>query len=315
MKTPEGAAAERAAADKPDHWGDMARRWRQLGPPLRPSPEDIAFCTDAVGRWVRERGAPRVLLLGVTPELYHMPWPDGTDFLAVDHTQAMIDAVWPGPKDAVRCTDWREIAHLVGRRPATEQGEILGRDATGVERLDRSRAKPWRDVVLCDGGLHLLPYPAEQRRLVETLQHVLAADGLCIFRLFLPFEDREPSSAILEDFVKGRISSLNVLKFRMWMSLQHDAAEGVALSTVWRAVHEAAGDFETLASAIGWSAEHMLAINAYRDSPSRYYFATLGEVKDLFCEGGGFEVTRTYEPAYELGAQCPTIVFRRARPR
>ena len=88
--------------DGTHHWAAIARQWKQLGPPLRPVAQDIGFYWNAAEKWVRERGAPRVLLLGVTPELYHLPWPKGTDLLAVDRSQAMIETVWPGPKEAVQ---------------------------------------------------------------------------------------------------------------------------------------------------------------------------------------------------------------------
>ena len=57
------------------HWAEIARRWQQVGPPLRPSVQDIAFYTRAIA----DITAPRALILGVTPELYHLPWPAGAN--------------------------------------------------------------------------------------------------------------------------------------------------------------------------------------------------------------------------------------------
>ena len=266
------------------HWPEIARRWEQVGPPLRPSAEDLAFCAEAVGGWSRRHGAPRVLLLGVTPELYHLPWPGGSDLLAADHTEAMIDAVWPGPREAALCTEWLDLALADGSR----------------------------DVVLCDGGLHLLAYPEEQRRLVGLLRDVLSDDGLCILRLFVPPPRREPADAVLDDLLAGAIPSLNILKLRLWMSLQESAAEGVELGSVWRALHEVAPGLEGLAERLGWPVEHMLAIDTYRGSTARYYLVTVDQVSDLFCRGaGGFELARLCVPSYEMGEQCPTLVLRR----
>jgi hypothetical protein len=181
-----------------DHWPAAARQWQELGPPLRPAAEDINFCADGVREWVRSRGAPRVLLLGVTPELYRLPWPKGTDFLAADRTQAMIDHVWPGPKEAVRCTDWLALALPEGSR----------------------------DIVLCDGGLPLLAYPEEQRRLPRLLRAVLSDQGLCILRLYVPPPQRESPDAVLRDLLEGRIANLNVLKLRLSMALMESAEAG-----------------------------------------------------------------------------------------
>ena len=273
-----------AEQDKADHWPEFAQVWQQVGPPLRPSAQDLGFCTDAIRDWALQRGAPRVLLLGVTPELYHLPWPKGTDFLAVDHTQAMIDTVWPGPKDAVQCANW----------------------------LALSLPDSSRDLVLCDGGLHLLAYPQEQGQLVRVLRRILSDQGLCILRLYAPPPRRESPEAVLEELLEGRIPNLNVLKLRLGMSLLNSAAEGVELARIWRALHAATPDLDDLASRIGWPAEHMLGLNPYRDSTTRYHFVTVGQARHLFCDSpGGFEVHRLCTPSYELGEQCPTLILRR----
>ena len=77
-----------ALPDSASHWPSMARAWQRAGSPLRPSPEDVAGYTRAIQDWIDLHGAPRVLLLGVTPEIYRLPWPAGHDLLAVDHTPA-----------------------------------------------------------------------------------------------------------------------------------------------------------------------------------------------------------------------------------
>ena len=60
----------------------------------------------------------------------------------------------------------------------------------------------------------------------------------------------------------------------------------------------------------------MLAINTYRGSTARYYFATVDQVSDMFCGSpGGFELQRVCVPSYELGECCPTVVFRRCSSR
>jgi hypothetical protein len=262
----------------------MARQWQQVGPPLRPAPQDVAFCQDVVREWAGQGGPPRVLLLGVTPELYRLPWPKGTDFLAVDHTQAMIDMVWPGPKEAAQCADWLALALPDGSR----------------------------DVVLCDGGLQFLGYPQEQRQLARLLRGILSDQGLFILRLFVPSPQRESPDAVLDDLLAGRVPNLNVLKLRLWMSMQASAEEGVELATVWSAIHEAAPDLAALASRIGWTLEHMRVINAYRGSAERYHLVTVDQVLDLFCGSpGGFAVHSVRVPSYELGRQCPTVVLRR----
>lgn len=282
-KKPSEQHATVASSDRAGQWAKVARNWKLLGPPLRPSPEDVRFSKEAVDTW-HGQGAPRVLLLGVTPELYGLPWRNGTDFLAVDRTMEAIEAVWPGPRQAVRCEDWLEM-----KLPAAS-----------------------RDIVLCDGGINLLAYPEEQRHLASILKGVLAERGLCILRLFVRPAERETRDAVLADLMGGRIPNMNVLKLRLWTALQETPSQGVDLDSVWRTVQGAARNLEDLASRVGWPLEETLTINAYRGSTTRYWLGTVDEVAEIFChEVRGFELAGTHVPSYEGGQQCPTVVLRR----
>lgn len=280
-----GPAVER---DNAGNWPKLARQWAQVGPPLRPVAQDVEFCWDAVSEWMPGRGTPRVLLLGVTPELYRMPWPKGTDLLAVDHTPAMVEAVWPGPKEAVLCADW------------------LALDLPGGSR----------DIALCDGGLHHLAYPQGQAGLVRVLRGALSDGGLCILRLYTPPARRESPQAVLRDLQEGRISNLNILKVRLGAAMTADVEQGVELDAVWRALQEAALDLDGLAARLGWPAEHMRVIHAYCGEKAHYHYVTVDQVCGLFCgEPGGFELIQVRVPAYELGEQFPTVVLKRRARR
>ncbi len=266
------------------NWPKLSRQWRHVGPPLRPVEEDLGFVQDAALGWTAQHGAPRVLLLGVTPELYRLPWPPGTDFLSVDHTQEMIDNVWPGPREAAICAEWWDL-HL----PAGS-----------------------RDIALCDGGLQLNTYPEKQRRVVAMLRDAIAPGGLSIFRLYAPAGERESLEDVLRDLSEGRMSNMNILKLRIGMAMTEDAAEGVELDAMWRAVHEVEPDLQALADRIGWDAEDALVLNTYRGSKLHYHFATAEQVREMFCEEpGGFEQIDVRVPSYEMGERFPTVVFRR----
>ncbi|HPD55101.1 MAG TPA: hypothetical protein PLI08_14235, partial [Bacteroidia bacterium] len=203
---------------------------------------------------------------------------------AVDHSQAMVDTVWPGPKEAAQCIDWLSL-----QLPSNS-----------------------RDIVLCDGGLPLIAYPQKQQQLVRILQAILAGQGLCILRLFAPPPQQESPDAVLRDLIEGKIPNLNVLKLRLGMSLLKNTAEGVEVSLIWQVLHEVAPDLEKLALKIGWSMEHIEVINAYRGSSDRFYFVTVDQVCELFCKNpGGFVIHHLYVPSYSLGERCPTIVFQR----
>jgi len=261
-------------------WQQFSRTFFLTGPPMRPSAEDLANYWDIANEWIQKRGAPRVLLLGVTPELYNLPWPKDTDFLAVDGSRDMIDAVWPGPEDAIRCTDWLSLDLPEGSR----------------------------DIVLCDGGLHLLRYPQAQHELIRLLRYTLSQDGICIFRLFVQPSARENPDAVIQDLLDRKIHSLDILKLRLSMSLQSEAGEGVELAQVYNKLVEAAPDLEKLAARIGWPAERILIFNYYRETKYSYYWLTLEQAMNMFCSNrGGFQAHRLQIPSYGLGGRCPTI--------
>lgn len=277
------AVQVREAGSVRNHWPDVARRWHVIGLPLRPSAADVALYAEPIAQWVAEQGAPRALILGVTPELYGLSWPPGTDLIAVDHTPAMIEAVWPGPREAAYCAEW-----------------------TALPLDDGSR-----DVALCDGGLILLS-AFGRHLLVRELHRVLAQKGRCILRLFVPPYPRESADAVLSDLLTGKIANPNVLKLRLGMALQENSTQGVVLGLIWDKLADAAPDLTQLADRLGWPREPLLALDTYRDSPIRYYFLTTEEVARAFCvEPGGFTMQSLRFPHYAMGNCCPTLVLRR----
>lgn len=267
-----------------DAWQRLSKSYKHYGPPLRPSAQDLEIYWDIIHPWIHGHGAPRVLLLGVTPELYHLPWPEGTDFKAVDRSQAMIDAVWPGPKSCAECADW----------------------------LSLNPADSARDIILCDGGLHFIDYPEGQHRLVRALYEILSQDGLCIFRLYALPSRRESAGGVIQDLLDGKIGTPEALKIRLSMALCSHPEEGVEADQVYRALLKAVPDLAEFASKIGWSVEQMQAIQDYKDSKCKFYWLGVDRTIALFCDDpGGFRVHRIMTPSYELGSRCPTIAFQR----
>ena len=131
------------------HWSNMATNWHLNGPPLKPGPMDAAAYWDAAKSWIDHSSkTPRILLLGVTPELYALPWPAKREFLAVERNPDMIKHVWPGPEDEVRHADWQNL-----QLPAQS-----------------------RDLVLCDGGLMMFN-PSDRNALIADLYNTLSPGG------------------------------------------------------------------------------------------------------------------------------------------
>jgi len=275
--------------DTAGQWPLVARLWNQLASPLRPVEADLAPVRDALKAWCADHSglAPRGLILGVTPELYHLPWPDPARVKAVDRTPEMIAHVWPGDPAQVLRADWRD----------------LPLEASSV------------DIAVCDGGLHLLDYPSGQAGLFRQLADIVAPEGLVILRLFTPPAAAESVDTVLAALFDGAIRDLNCLKLRLGMALQASPESGVALDVIWRTLHDAAGGWPGLATRLGWHIDHLSAIDAYRDSPARYYFVSETAVMAMGCNDteGTFERTGRHVPEYVMGAQCPTLVLRRTR--
>jgi SAM-dependent methyltransferase len=262
----------------------MARSWEKTGSPLRPCAQDVAVYAGMAQEWVARHGIPRVLLLGVTPEIYRLPWPEGCDFVAVDQAPAMIEFVWPGDARQVVQANW----------------------------LDLPLPTASRDLVFCDGGLHLLDYPRGQQRLIERLHDVVAPGGRCIFRLFTPPAVRETEEQVLEDLGAGRIPNLNVLKLRLGMAMQSSPESGIAVRAVWNRLHEfAQGSWEALALQLGWPLDELMVIDTYRESKACYHFVSRAEVEELFCGEKKFVQEEARTSDYILGERCPVVALTR----
>lgn len=263
-----------------DQFAAHARAWDRLGPPLRPSPEDVQRFAEAVAAVRRPRaGAPfQGVILGVTPELALMPWPDGTVLLAVDRSQPMLEAIWPAAR----------IAH-----PA----RAVLRDWTELP-LDTGAA----DAVLGDGCYALLD-PARQRAVSREVRRVLAPHGRFVLRMFVRPEQAEAPEAVFAALERGAIGSFHAFKWRLAMALQGERDDGVAVRAVWEAWHARGLDRDALARRCRFPRESVDSIDAYREAGSRLFFPTLAEARRLLA--GEFREQACRLPSYELGGCCP----------
>lgn len=267
--------------ETPGQWPLVARQWLQLGPPLRPSPLDISIVQTMIERW-HDAADARYLILGVTPEYHALAHAAGGSIQAIDRTPEMIRYVWPGLPSQAVTGDWRRMPWL----------------------------EPSFDIAVCDGGLQLVGYPEGISGLACELHRVLSPEGLFIVRLFTPPRTAETPEHVLQDLVDGHIPNLNVLKLRLGMAMQTDAEHGTALRDVWTRLNDAEGPWPELAQKLSWPLEHLLAIDAYRDSPARMHYFTPEQAITVF-EKSGFRHLGSANADSILGDQCPTLCFRR----
>lgn len=265
-------------------WPEMARNWKHIPSPLRPSPQDVESYRQVINIWAQAHPgrAPRALILGVTPELYDLPWPDRALLRAADRSRAMIDYVWPGPAEAAIHRDWID--------------------------LDLPAASV--DMIVSDGGLIMPDYPKGQQALCDNISRMLVPGGLTAFRLYTPPAQRESAENVLKALNEGAVSNLSVLKLRLGMAMQQSPEQGVALADVWTRLREEADSWQELAGRLDWNYDHLQLIDAYRDSPASYYFATAEQTAAQF-ENAGLRYVKSITHRYEMGEQCPVVVFQK----
>jgi SAM-dependent methyltransferase len=223
-----------------DHWPAHARSWARIGPPLRPSPEDVAIFARAAGA----HAAPRALLLGVTPELATMAWPAGTVLTAIDRSPDMIGALFPaGAGDAIT-GEWDAIPRPDGAF----------------------------DVIVGDGCPSNLAYPAQYAAVGAELRRVLAPGGTIAIRLFALPERPETLDDVARDLRAGRIAGFHALKWRIAMAVQ-PADRNVRVADILAGLEAIAPD----RAALPWPAETVATIEHYRGSDVVYSFPTAAE--------------------------------------
>lgn len=262
-------------------WNDMAARFNDWGPPLRPCAEDIRVMQKMAANWHRasRREKTTVFLCGVTPEIVTMRWPFPIELIGMDQAEGMVRAVWPGDLPGVRrgvVGNWLESGLRTGSQ----------------------------DLVIGDGGFAFFPYPDAQRALMAELRRVQPPDGLIIYRHFAQVEKKESLDKVLSAAASGRIGSFHAFKWMLAMSLQVDSPRGVRQHDIWTAWVGAGIDPAGLPQP-GWSQRAVGTIDLYRDKQARMYFPAVPEFTALLEEHyDGIEVRF---PTYEMGERCPII--------
>lgn len=226
-----------------DHWPLHAQRWAQVGPPLRPSAEDVAFVRAAL-----PEGA-RMLVLGVTPELVALP---AREVVAVDRDPAMIEALFtPGPGRRALQGDWRALP---------------------VEAASF-------DAASGDGCASFFAFPDGYHAFAEELARVLRPGGVLSLRVFVSPD--APESLAEVDAGLDAVQGFDALKWRIAMALL-SPDRSVAVTAIRAGFEELAPDRVAFAARKGWPLEKVAVIDHYRGSPAVYSFPRLGEVRACF---------------------------------
>jgi len=265
-------------------WERQAEQWELLGRPLRPGEEDIARVQTTIDERLQVDGdAPTALILGVTPELVHLRWPDRATVLATDRSMVMIRGVGPVPGDSVR-------------RSSVVQTDWMTLPLAGASC----------DLVVSDGGFANVP-GASAAPLARSIRRVLGPDGVLTTRMFMRPDDREEPEQVWEELVDGRIGTFSAFKLRLLMALCGDDGD-VCVADGWEHFQARGPDIDALAERLGWDAAAIRTIEAYRGQDTVYWFPTLGQFRAVVSRE--FDEQACHWPGYELGDRCPTFVLR-----
>lgn len=267
-----------------EFWNAVAATYRRAGSPLLPSEEDARSMEEAIR--VHAGASPkatRVLLLGATPRLADMQWPDGSMMLAVDSSMAFVRDVWPGD--------------IPGRRRAVQA------DWRSLPVADAAY-----DVAVGDGSLNCVRYPDGIRAAAAAVQRALGRHGLLALRVYVRPDNCESPEELVRDVAAGRVETFNQFRFRLLMAMQRTVEEGVAVKDVHRFWQDLASRTDFVKTKPGWSGEDLQAIEPYRESPAVHTFPTLAEWRAVLSDR--FEQIAVRPASYVLGDRCPIIVWR-----
>lgn len=264
------------------YWSSLAHAYQSLGPPLCPSPEDLAYFGKIVQQLAHRQERIAGLLLGATAAVARMPLPEGSFLLAADHSFPMVKSVWPGDLVGVRaiaCADWRSL-------PLADQSVNL---------------------VLADGSLNCLRFPTDLDRAAEALHRVMAPGGRLVARCYLQAESPEPVESIFETLFTDPLPSFHHFKLQLLMAIQREVSAGARVSDAWRAWSEFRIDVDRLVEITGWDRKTVQMIELYRGSETVHTFPTRRELISRLSPY--FQEVESFIPRGAMGERTPTLVF------
>lgn len=220
---------------------------RPVLPTLRPDAAAVAAISSAIDRHDR-----RVLLLGVSPELYGL----GRDLTAIDADPDQIAIAWAGDRKDRRAVldDWRTMAPCWG--PFTA--------ACG------------------DGTLNALDWPFGLRAMFRQLARLLAPQARVAIRCWLTPDRPETLHEVRAAGLAGRVSNLGELVLRVAMA-RPDPGDGPRLdaAAILAAFDRAFPDRAELARAMRCDPAELDGIDAARDSAAIRSYPTRQELLNL----------------------------------
>lgn len=266
-----------------DVWEKQRKQWGLLSSPLRPTKEDVRIYNHEISTWVGPQDkALTALILGVTPELPALHWPQGSTVYGLDRSMSMIHSIWP-----------RQVAHASG--------------CIAMDWLAVPLAPGCADMILGDGSFSLVSWPDGYINMLGIIEGLLKPGGRLLVRFFTRSGPDEDCDIVFDDLMNGRIGSFHAFKWRLAMAIQGANPDGVVVSDIWKVWHSKGITDEQVASRNNWPIEVVGTINAYRDAGQVLTFPQQKKLRELLARR--MNIKSFQLPEYELGERCPIIAM------
>lgn len=259
-----------------------AARWRAS--PWCPSPEDGRFLLEATAPLLaRTMPSAEVLVLGVTPEIMSLAWPDHCALTAVDSSADMI------------AMDWQPHSRLPSR--------LVQARWQDMPLPDTSMA-----AAVGDASLNALPGFDDYAAVLEQIARVLWPGGVLAVRMFLRSEAAESCTEVVEAAARGLFATGVPFRLRFAMALA-DADGSLDLARIPERFDALVTDRGGFAALAGWARADLDRIDVYANSSARINFPTEAELRQLVVPYFDWQTLR--HGRYDQAERCPTAVLRK----
>ncbi|TIX51141.1 class I SAM-dependent methyltransferase [Alteraurantiacibacter aquimixticola] len=263
-------------------WGTEGSLWLSIPQPFVPSPEDLALLRQACAAQLRDGGAPlRVLMLGVTPGLTAIDWPDGSTLDAVDFDPVMIETLWRDREGAsCHCAPWQDM-------PFPDDHF---------------------DVVIGDCSFNALPAIADYDGVLNEVLRILRPSGTLAVRFFMQPAPRLTLAALMHDAAE-KYAGFRDAAMRLMIPMASSDPDGTSHSrAIPGKVAEQCGDLDSFLAALGQEGEAKERALKTFGFDQRLNYPTREQVRTIF--GRFFAEVDIVFPDYDCGFLCPMVSAR-----
>jgi SAM-dependent methyltransferase len=251
-------------------------------PPWCPSREDGLLMREMANRALGSSGkGPRVLVLGVTPQIIQLDWPHDAELAAVDSSSSMIASNWRLHRclaSFVVCARWQVLPF----------------------------ANASFDAIVGDGSLNALPDLDEYGKVLHQAARALRPGGALVLRCFIKPKRMEAPEQVVLQARQGGFSTTSEFRLRFAFAAA-DAGGRVALAQLRDSFNALVADRGDFARATGWPRQEIDYVDIDKDSRIGLTFPTGSQLQAL--SEPFFRIERLERGTYAQSEHCPTILF------